>query len=58
MWRYAEGETHGREARDGVAPEEAMLLHDGAVVTIVQRTEESADDAPWRAIIPTSCSNP
>lgn len=37
---------------DGVTPEEALALHDGAVVTIVPRPEDAAGDEPWRATLP------
>ena len=37
---------------DGVPPEEAVGLHEGAVVTIVPRPRNGAGDEPWRATIP------
>jgi hypothetical protein len=37
---------------DGVTPEEALALRDGAVVTIVPRPGDADRDQPWRATIP------
>jgi hypothetical protein len=37
---------------DGVPPEEALPLHDGAVVTIVPRPRSSAGEDPWHASVP------
>src|SRR6476469_672099 len=37
---------------DGVAPEEALTLRDGAVISIVPRPRNSAGDEPWRAALP------
>ena len=37
---------------DGVTPEEALALRDGAVVSIVPRPGHAASDEPWRATIP------
>src|SRR3954447_25042859 len=38
---------------DGVTPEEALALRDGAVVTIIPRPGHAAGDEPWRATIPS-----
>jgi hypothetical protein len=38
---------------DGVPPEEALPLRDGAVVTIVPRPRNAADEEPWRASVPS-----
>ena len=37
---------------DGVPPEEALPLHDGAVVTIVPRPRSGAGEEPWHASVP------
>ena len=37
---------------DGVPPEEAVPLRDGAVVTIVPRPRNSAGEEPWHASVP------
>jgi sulfur carrier protein ThiS len=37
---------------DGVTPEEALALRDGAVVTIVPQPGHAAGAEPWRATIP------
>jgi len=44
--------THQAVFVDGVPPEEALSLRDGAVVTIVPRPANAATDEPWRATIP------
>ena len=37
---------------DGVTPEEALTLRDGAIVTFVPRPGDVAGDKPWRVTIP------
>ncbi len=37
---------------DGVTPEEALALHDGAVVTIVPHSGYAVGAEPWHATIP------
>ena len=37
---------------DGIPPEEALPLRDGAVVTIVPRPRNAAGEEPWRASVP------
>jgi hypothetical protein len=42
---------------DGVALEEAVPLHSGAMVTIVPRSSNAAGSEPWRATIPAFCDD-
>ena len=37
---------------NGVPPDEAVPLHEGAVITIVPRPTDAAGGEPWRATIP------
>jgi hypothetical protein len=37
---------------DGATPAEALVLHDGAVVTIVPQSGNAVGAEPWRATIP------
>jgi hypothetical protein len=53
LLRCSESLTAGQGVLvDGVTPEEAMLLRDGAVVTIVPESGRADGAEPWRATIP------
>jgi hypothetical protein len=38
---------------DGVPPEHAVLLRDGAVVTMLPKTDPATNEPPWRMSIPS-----